>query len=90
MKAYTVAIGNFSIPITKDQKKVLSMIKECKGLIGLIPQAPNGTLILFDNINNAKECRNVLRAEDVQTGRNIVEVDFDKEQKLISNGKVVA
>lgn len=90
MKVYTVAIGNFSIPLTKDQKKVLSMIKECKGLIGLIPQAPNGTLILFDNLNSAKECRNVLRANNVQTGRNIVEADFENDVKELKNGKVVA
>lgn len=90
MKVYTVAIGNFSIPLTKDQKSVLSMIKECEGLIGLIPQPPSGTLILFDNLNSAKECRNILRAENVETGRNIVEVDFENDVNEIKNGKVVA
>lgn len=90
MKAYTVTIGNFLIPATKDQKKVIEMIKEFKGLIVMIPQYPSGTLLLFENLNDAKEARNIFRAEEVQTGTNIVEVDFDEKERMISNGKVVA
>lgn len=79
MKAYTVAIGNFSFPLTKDQKKVLKMIEEMEGLIGLHPVYPHGTLLLFDSKNHAIEGRNILRFEKVDTGRNICEVEIDEK-----------
>lgn len=79
MKVYTVAIGNFSFPLTKDQKKVLKMIEEMNGLLGLHPAYPHGTLILFDTKNHAIEGKNILDFEKVKTGRNIGEVEVDEK-----------
>jgi len=79
IEAYTVAIGNFSIPLTKDQEKVMKIIEECDGFLGLHPHYPDGTLLLFDTRNNAVGCKNILDFEGVQTGRNIVKVYIDKK-----------
>lgn len=90
MKAYTVTIGNFSTPLTEEQKKVLEITQEFKGLIAFVPHYPDGTLLLFETLNDAKEARNIFRYENVLTGTNIVEIEFDKKTYTISNGKTVA
>lgn len=88
---YTVAIGNFSFPLTKDQKKVVDItMKECKGLIAVHPHYPDGTLLFFDTLNNAKEARNILNSYGVQTGSNIVKGEFDFDTNTMNGGKVVA
>ena len=79
VKAYTVAIGNFSIPFTKDQKKVLKIIKNLDGFYGLKPCYPHGTLLLFNTENNAKRARNELDSLGIQTGTNICEVFIPEE-----------
>ena len=92
-KAYTVAIGNFSFPLTKDQKKVAKMIKEMKGLLFIHPSPEQrGTLLFFKTLNDAKEARNILRSEGVQTGYNIVETDYEikGDTVLINKGEVRA
>lgn len=81
-KAYTVAIGNFSIPFTKDQKKIVEEIKKMDGFIGFHPAYPYGTLLLFKTENNAKVGRNILRDMGVQTGINIAEVEYDPKEAI--------
>ena len=88
---YTVAIGNFSVPPTEEQKKVANIIRdECHGLIAVHPAYPHGTLLMFDSLNNAKECRNVLQYEGVQTGNHIVEAEFDFETNTMGEGRIAA
>lgn len=77
-KAYTVTIGNFSIPPTEDQIKVLNEIHSFDGLIGIHPHYPDGTLILLDTKNHAIEAKNLLEYMKVKTGDNIVEVEIDE------------
>lgn len=92
-KAYTVAIGNFSFPLTKDQKKVVEMIKEMNGLLFVHPtQDQRGTLLFFKTLNDAKEARNILISEGVETGYNIVEVDYemDGNNLVIEKGAIRA
>lgn len=84
-KAFTFAIGNFSIPFTKDQKKIIEVIKKMDGFVGLHPVYPYGTLLLFETENNAKVGRNILRSMNVQTGINIAEVEYDPKEAI--NGK---
>ena len=76
-KAYTVAIGNFSIPLTKDQKVVLKELKNMEGFIGVHQVYPRGTLLLFKTENNAKVGRNILKDMGVQVGNNIAEIEYD-------------
>lgn len=83
-KAYTVAIGNFSIPFTKDQKKIVEEIKKMDGFVGL-HFSSYGTLLLFETENNAKVGRNILRSMNVQTGINITEVEYNPKEAI--NGK---
>ena len=79
VKAYTVAIGNFSIPFTRDQKKVIKVIQHLDGFYGLKPCYPHGTLLMFNSENNAKRARNELDSLGVQTGNNICEVFIPSE-----------
>lgn len=75
MKAYTVAVGNFS-PFRRGSRNALKFIKTLDGLIGVHPCYPRGTLILFDSENNAKIARNLMESKGIRTGINICEVDI--------------
>ena len=73
-KAYTVAIGNFSIILTRDQKKALKIIQDQKGFLGLHPCYPKGTLCIFDTENHAKIARNNMEDAGIHCGNNICEI----------------
>ncbi len=84
-KYWTVAVGNlagpFALPSTRwKEKKILNIIKEQEGFVGVHPCPPKGTLLLFKTENNAKKARNVLRAEGVLCGKNICEVYADADE----------
>jgi len=79
VKAYTVAIGNFSIPFTRDQKKILKIIKNLDGFYGLQPHYPHGTLLIFKSENDAKRAKNQLDSLGILTGKNICEVFIPSE-----------
>lgn len=84
VKLWTVAVGNapspFSLPSVKRKAKAaLDLAKQQEGFVGVNPQPPRGTLLLFRTENNAKRARNVLRAAGVVCGTNICEVFVDKK-----------
>ena len=79
VKAYTVAIGNFSIPFTRDQKKILKIIKNLDGFYGLQPHYPHGTLLIFKSENHAKRAMNELEAMGVKTGGYVGECFIPEE-----------
>lgn len=97
-EAYTVAIGKFKMPPTKDQKKIMEMMDNFKGIIGIDPafdvkwETKRGTVIFFETLNDAKEARNILRAEGVEVGTNIlkVEMQIDVTGVTINGGERVA
>lgn len=76
MKAYTVAIGNFN-PRMRASVAAVEFIKTLDGLIGVHPEYPRGTILLFYTENQAKIARNLLELKGIQTGRNICEVEID-------------
>lgn len=76
MKAYTVAVGNID-PKNKNSRKAVKYVATLHGFIGVHPNYPHGTLILFDTENNAKIARNLMNAKGIVTGRNICEVEID-------------
>lgn len=82
IKLWTVAVGNtpgpVSLPSTKRKAKAaVDLIKQQEGFVGVNPQPPLGTLLLFRTENNAKRARNVLRAAGVVCGNNICKVLVD-------------
>lgn len=84
VKAYTVAIGNFTPFSTNpavivDQQRVLNLIASCEGLYGMHPDFPHGTLILFDTRAHAVTARAKLKELGVMTGHNICEVFIDEK-----------
>ena len=76
MKAYTVGVGNIN-PTSKASRKAVDYIVTLNGFVGIHPQYPRGTLILFDTENNAKIARNLMNLKGITTGRNICEVEID-------------
>lgn len=84
VKLWTVAVGNapgpLSLPSTKRKAKAaFDLIKQQEGFVGVNPQPPLGTLLLFHTENNAKRARNVLRAAGVVCGNNICEALVDDQ-----------
>ena len=82
VKLWAVAVGNapgpLSLPSTKRKAKAaFDLIKHQEGFVGVNPQPPLGTLLLFSTENNAKRARNVLRAAGVVCGNNICEILAD-------------
>ena len=67
---YSIALGNLPI-LPWRAKKAIKMIKELKGLVGITPYYPHGTLLYFENVNDAKEARNVLRFKGIVVGTEI-------------------
>lgn len=79
-----MAVGNapgpFSLPSTKRKAKAaFDLIKRHEGFVGVNPQPPHGTLLLFRTENDAKRARNVLRTAGVVCGTNICEVFVDRQ-----------
>ena len=83
VKLWTVAVGNAPGPLTLPStrwkaKKAIEIIKQQEGLVGVHPEPPYGTLLLFRTENDAKKARNVLRAATIECGKNIGEVFVKK------------
>ena len=83
VKLWTVAVGNapgpLAFPSTRcTAKKAIEIIKQQEGLVGVHPEPPRGTLLLFRTENDAKRARNVLRAATIECGKNICEVFVKK------------
>ena len=56
MRCYTITIPNLPDPM-KDPRvaaEVSDFLGEQKGLLGIHPVAPNGTILVFDTIENAR------------------------------------
>lgn len=76
MKVYTVAVGIFD-PFNRRSRKAVKFISTLKGLVGVHPHYPDGTLILFRTENDAKIARNEMQSKGILTGRNICEAEID-------------
>lgn len=84
VRVWTVAVGNLPTPLTprrarKDAIRALRFIMGLEGFIGFHPVPPEGTLCLFRTENNAKGARNLMRAAEIQVGRNIGEVFIERK-----------
>jgi hypothetical protein len=81
-KCYGFAVGNIS-PFVFGKKKramiaAIEEIKKLEGLLGVHPAYPDGTVLVFDTLNNAKGGRNILRSKGVVCGKEIGEVEVEK------------
>lgn len=78
---YTVAIPNLPIFPDRKVKKFLDYIQKMEGFVGIRPEYPHGTLLIFKTENNAKIARNKIRnyeGYNGDIGHNICEVYIDK------------
>ena len=79
---YTVAIPNLPMIPNRKVKKFIKWIGELDGFVGIRPEYPRGTLLLFKTENDAKRARNQIRAYpnyEGTVGNNICEVYIPKE-----------
>lgn len=84
VKVYTVATAHLNYKAKgkqkKEQEKILQTIKGSEGFIGVYPYEKRGVLWLFDSLNNAKRCRNLLKSKNIgPLGDNIGEVYVDEK-----------
>lgn len=79
---YTVAIPNLPLFPDKKVKEFVKWIHTLDGFVGLRPEYPKGTLLIFKTENDAKRARNQIRVyPEYQggVGNNICEVFVPKE-----------
>ena len=82
VKCYTVAIPNLPIHPNKRVVKFIEDIQKMDGFVGIRPEYPYGTLVVFDTLNHAKVGRNRINNYPEYyggTGRNIAEIYIPKE-----------
>lgn len=60
VKVYTVAIANLPLIPNRKVKDFINWITKMEGFIGIRPEYPYGTLLLFDTENHAKACKNLI------------------------------
>ena len=81
MRAYGFVIGQLPHPLfhPKQAKKALSMLKELEGLKGLHQHQRGATMLFFDELNQAKRARNVVRGTGNAVGTYIMECDRNED-----------
>ena len=78
IRAYAFAVGNFE-PFNKKSRAAMRIINKQEGLIGVSPQYPRGTVLLFAAENDAKIARNRLCFERIRTSDEICECYVEKK-----------
>ena len=78
IRAYAFAVGNFE-PFNKKSRAAMRIINKQEGLIGIHPEYPRGTVLVFATENDAKIARNRLDFEGVKTGSDICECFVEKK-----------
>ena len=82
VSCWTVAIPNLPMFPNKKVRKFIEWVHELDGFVGLRPEYPRGTLLLFKTENEAKRARNQIRiypGYNSGVGDNICEVYIPKE-----------
>lgn len=82
-EAWIFAIGNLPKRFTKRTiklmaKKALALARKQPGFVGIHPQPPHGTLLIYRTENDAKRAKNNLEFEGVVCGKGIAKVFIDK------------
>ena len=81
VECYTFAIhARYGMPFSKDAKHFADAMAtiDKKKYIGLYPCIPQGIFIICETLNDAKECRNLLKFAGIKCGDNIGTCYVDK------------
>lgn len=78
VSAWAFGIPNLPMFPNKAVRKFVEDISKCDGFVGLRPEYPRGTLLIWKTENDAKRGRNRVRGYGVQTG-GIAECYIPKE-----------
>lgn len=82
VECYTVAIPNLPLFPNKKVTTFLRWIQDMEGFVGLRPEYPRGTLLIFRTENDAKRAKNMIPTYPgykCGTGKNICKVYVPKE-----------
>lgn len=83
MKVFIFAVGNFP----KNPKKMyqaLGYIKEQDGMLGIHPCYPDGNLLVWDTLNNAKIAKNNLEAVGIRTANHIMSGTLTDDKQFLT------
>ena len=81
MKVYGFAIGQLPHPLfhPRQAKKAAEMLKGLDGLKGVHPHPRGATMLFFEELNDAKRARNVIRGTGNAAGNNIMECEANED-----------
>ena len=81
MKAYGFVIGRLPHPLfhPKQAKKAVEMLKGLEGLKGIHPHPRGYTMLFFDDLNDAKRARNVVRGTGNAVAVHIMECERNED-----------
>ena len=87
-QAYGFAMPNLPTP-TLFNRKLMKQVKELldslEGLIAVTPHWPEGTLLFFETINQAKVARNIIEAKGPnRCGRHIMLCEISDDRQNVS------
>lgn len=87
-KCYTIAIPNLPNPVTHPAlaKKTARFLKKCEGLLGVHPHYPEGTILFFDTLENAKAARWKFMSEGNKCGDYIMNAEMRDDGSVVVNG----
>ena len=89
MNCYVFAVGNLPDPILQPQEAedFVMFMKPMSGLIGVHPMFPQGTLLAFDTLDNARFARDRVTESGNQAGHYIMNAEISENlQTLTING----
>ncbi len=80
MKVYGFAIGQLPHPLfhPRQAKKAAAMLNGLDGLKGVYEHLRGATILFFEELNDAKRARNVIRATGRAVGNNIMECEANE------------
>ena len=82
VECYTVAIPNLPMISNRRVRDFIKWISELEGFVGLRPEYPHGTLLIFKTENDAKRAKNLIPTYPNYksgVGKNICKVYVPKE-----------
>lgn len=79
MKCYAFVIPNLPAPTLFNRKKmkwIADLLNSLEGMIAITPSYPQGTILFFETLNQAKIARNKVLATGNAAGRNIMHAEI--------------
>lgn len=86
IKCYAITIPNLPDPILmqEEAQKVANFLSTLRGLLGLFPHYPEGTVLFFDSMDNARMARARFTEQGNPCGDYIVNAELTDDKKTVT------